>query len=291
MRVLNIGSLNIDEVFSVGHFVQPGETIACSSFERFPGGKGTNQSVALARAGAEVWQAGKIGSDGLFLRELLEASGADCSRLLRSKVPTGEAIIQVRNDGQNCIIIFGGANVDISESDIDAFLEGWGPGDAVLLQNEVSNVGYALAECARRGLRVFFNPSPITTDLLGFPLEGIACLILNEGEGEALTGEREPDRILAGLRRRSPGSDLVLTLGVEGVRYLGADGTRHSLPAKTVKVIDTTGAGDTFTGYFISALLRGETSLRALEDGTRAAAICVSRKGAASSIPSRGELG
>ncbi|MEI6875259.1 MAG: ribokinase, partial [Spirochaetota bacterium] len=256
-----------------------------------PGGKGTNQSVALARAGAEVWQAGKIGSDGLFLRELLEAAGANCSRLLQSKVPTGKAIIQVRNDGQNCIIIFGGSNVDISEADMDSFLEGWGPGDAVLLQNEVSNVAYALAECARRGLRVFFNPSPITTDLLALPLEKLACILLNEGEGEALTGERDPELMLRGLRRRCPRTDLVLTLGAEGVRYSGADGKAFAMPARKVKVVDTTGAGDTFTGYFIAALAGGDSPERAIELGTKAAAICVSRKGAASSIPRRDELG
>jgi len=290
VRVLNIGSLNIDDVFSVEHFVRPGETIACEGYERFPGGKGANQTLALARAGAEVHHAGKIGDDGLFLRDLLVSSGADCSRLGVSALPTGHAIIQVDSNGQNCIILFGGANHDIGETDIASFLEGWGPGDAALLQNEISSLGAAIEGCARRGLRVFLNPSPIKKNLSELPLEAVGCFLLNEVEGEALCGESEPERIVAALCSRYPLADIVLTLGDQGLRYHGADGQTFSAPARRVEVVDTTAAGDTFTGYFIAALARGEGPRVAADEGIRAASICVSRRGASSSIPLRAEI-
>jgi ribokinase len=290
MRVLNIGSLNVDEVLQVAAFVRPGETIPCQAYVRNAGGKGNNQSIALARAGARVCHAGKVGADGGFLVDLLREAGVDVTRIAASGEPTGRAIIQVDSSGQNCIILVGGANRDISRSDIDSFLAGWGEGEALLLQNEISNLDYALVEGARRGLRVFLNPSPMTEEIARLPLEKTGCLIFNEVEGGALTGEEEPGRILASLRRRCPTTDLVLTLGAEGLRYQGADGTTVAMPARKVPVVDTTAAGDTFSGYFIAGLARGLSPEEALDEGTRAAAICVSRPGAVPSIPQRSEI-
>lgn len=290
MRVLNIGSLNIDEIFSVHGFVRPGETISCRAFARNAGGKGNNQSIALARADARVTHAGKIGADGSFLVDLLGEAGVDTSRIRTSAEPTGRAIIQVDDAGQNCIILLGGANHDIGRADIDGFLEGWGKGDALLLQNEISNMDYALDEAVRRGLSVFLNPSPITSGIMGLPLEKTSCLIFNEVEGEALTDEREPAIILAALRRRCPRTDLVLTLGAEGLSYSGADGSAIVLPARKVATVDTTAAGDTFTGFFIASLARGDNPGVALGEGILAAAICVSRPGAVPSIPLRSEI-
>ena len=291
MRILNIGSLNIDDVFSVEHFVQPGETIACRSYARHVGGKGNNQSVALARAGAQVCHAGKVGADGRFLVDGLKAAGVDVSRVVEAEVPTGRAIIQVDGAGQNCIILMGGANQDISRSDIDGFLAGWGKGDSILLQNETAETGHALAEAARRGLTVFLNPSPVKDNLFALPLEKVDYLLLNEVEGAALAGDADPDAILRILRSRLPTTNLVLTLGAEGLRYFGADGLSFRLAAEKVAVVDTTAAGDTFTGFFIAALLRGEGPESAARDAVRAASICVTRAGAAESIPTRAELG
>jgi ribokinase len=294
-RILNIGSLNIDEVFSVDHFVGPGETIACRSFARHAGGKGNNQSVALARAGSAVSHAGKVGVDGRFLVEGLAAAGVDVSRVVEAGVPTGRAVIQVEDSGQNCIILLGGANREMGRADIDGFLEGWGPGDAVLLQNETGEVGYALAQAALKGLEIFFNPSPIRENIAGLPLREVDWLILNEVEGAAIAGlparaPAPPEAILAALRAGLPRTDLVLTLGADGVRYSGADGRSLSLPALRVEAVDTTAAGDTFTGYFIAAVLRGEDVEAALREAVRAAAICVTRPGAVPSIPLRSEL-
>ena len=294
-RILNIGSINLDEVFSVPHFIRPGETMSCRTYERFVGGKGNNQSTALGRAGADVHHAGKIGQDGLFAVELPACSGVDVSRVQNSEVPTGRALIQVDDTGQNCIILFGGANRAITPDDVDSFLEGWGEGDAILFQNEISSLSYAMAVARKKGLRIYFNPSPADEVLADLPLDAVDCFILNEVEGAMLSGleaspAADPDVMLAVLRRRFPRAELLLTLGASGARYEGMDGIRIAVPARRVKAVDTTAAGDTFTGYFIAARLRGESPQAALEEATAAAAICVQKPGAAASIPYRTEI-
>jgi ribokinase len=268
--------------------------MACRGYERFVGGKGNNQSTALARAGAEVHHAGKVGADARLAVELLRAAGADASRVLVSETATGRAIIQVDSAGQNCIILFGGANRAIGRADIDAFLSGWGKGDSLLLQNEVSEIGYAIEKASALGIRVYLNPSPADEIIGTLPLDKVDCFILNEVEGAMLCGAdidgADPDTVLAGLRARFPRADIVLTLGAAGARYSGADGSSLYVPAARVRPVDTTAAGDTFTGYFLAAVLRGESPAAALAEATRAAGICVTRKGAASSIPRREEL-
>jgi ribokinase len=312
-RILSIGSINLDEVFSVPHFIRPGETMACLSFERFVGGKGNNQSTALVRAGAEVHHAGKVGADGLFAVELLRDSGVDASRVIETAVPTGRALIQVDPSGQNCILLFGGANRAITNADIDAFLTGWGKGDAVLFQNEISALPYAIERAKKQGLRIYLNPSPADEVIRTLPLDAVDCFILNEIEGALLAGENLAGEVVAGgglaggkdsplsvaeqgekvlgtLRKRFPHADIVLTLGAAGACYSGVDGTKLTVPAAPVKPVDTTAAGDTFTGYFIAAMLRGETPAVAMKEATAAAGICVTRKGAVVSIPRREEV-
>jgi ribokinase len=230
-------------------------------------------------------------------------------------VPTGRALIQVDESGQNCIILFGGANRTITREDVDSFLDGWGEGDAVLFQNEISSLPYAMEKARKRGLRIYFNPSPADESLAGLPLEAVDCFILNEVEGAMLSGLEaspggtgsvgglaalectshkvpvEADAMLAALRVRFQRAELLLTLGASGACYEGSDGTRASVQAERVKAVDTTAAGDTFTGYFIAARLRGESPQAAMEKATAAAAICVQKPGAAASIPFRAELG
>ncbi len=290
MRVLVIGSINIDDVFSVRRFVRPGETISCRSYSRHIGGKGDNQAVALAKAGADVSFAGKMGTDGRFILDSLAAAGVDASRVAISEVPTGRAMIQVQDDGQNCILLAPGANRDIASSDIDAFLEGWGPGDTVVFQNEISSMDYALEEAFRRGLRIVLNPSPITDSLLSLPIGRASLLILNETEGQALTGTSDVDSIASLLRGKYPDTEILLTLGEKGSRYEGMRGESIFMPAFRVKVVDTTAAGDCFTGFFLADLLTGADTRSALVSATRAAALCVGRAGAQPSIPSRAEV-
>ena len=137
MKILNYGSLNIDETYAVPHFVQAGETLAPTAFARNTGGKGLNQSVALRRAGAEVYHAGCIGADGEFLTDFLTAAGVDCRFVRRVDTPTGRAIIQVVPAGQNCILLYGGANQAQREADVQETLSHFGEGDILLEMREI----------------------------------------------------------------------------------------------------------------------------------------------------------
>lgn len=291
MKVLSLGSLNLDHVYAVDHFVRGGETIASRGMNEFCGGKGLNQSVALAKAGAEVYHAGKIGPDGEVLRRRLEESGVDtaCTRT-EAGVPTGHAIIQVDPKGQNCIIIHGGANQEITPDFIDEVLEKFEPGDLALFQNEISSLDYALEACAKKGLKVALNPSPMDDRLKSSPaLQYVTWFILNEIEGFEITGEKEPDAICDTLTSRYPGCVVVLTLGKQGVVYWDGK-TRASHGIYNVPVVDTTAAGDTFAGYFLASTARGCDAKTALVLASKASSIAVSRPGASDSIPTLAEV-
>ncbi|MFZ1757481.1 MAG: ribokinase [Caldilineaceae bacterium] len=289
MTILNFGSINIDYVYRVPHLVRPGETIASSDYQQFSGGKGFNQSIALARAGAAVSHAGRVGEEGVWLRAQLAAEGAGVEYLEVIDGPSGHALIQVDTDGENAIILFGGANRTFTPDDATAILRHFGPGDWLLLQNEISAMPEILSIAGERGLRVVFNPAPMGPEVLDYPLAGVSIFVVNEVEGEAFTGEKEAEAILAGMRRRFPSATVVLTLGAAGAIY--DDGSqRLAVPAQKVEVVDTTGAGDTFIGYLLAGLSAGDDPQTALETATRAAAICVTRPGAAPSIPHRNEI-
>ena len=161
MKILNVGSLNIDRVYAVDHFVLGGETISARNMEVFPGGKGLNQSIALARAGATVAHAGAIGEDGLFLKELLKNNNVDVNSLLVKEGATGHAIIQVNPDGKNCIVILGGTNISLTEEEVDKFLEGYEANDILLLQNEVNLTPYMMHKAHELGMKIAYNASPI----------------------------------------------------------------------------------------------------------------------------------
>ena len=289
IKILNIGSINIDYVYGVSHFVREGETIASTSRQVFAGGKGLNQSIAIARAGAPVVHAGMVGEDGLDLVNMLRDEGVEISYIEKSTNSTGHAIIQVTEDGQNCILLYPGANRELSESFIDRILEPFGKGDIVILQNEVSCVAYAMQCAESKGMRIAFNPSPIGPEISKYPLEHVTWFLLNEVEGEALTGKTVPDDILKEMGLKYPNATTVLTLGRDGVICKAGDKTfRHR--AHEVSAVDTTAAGDTFTGYFISSVARGMGVEESLSLATKASAISVSRKGAAASIPTLYEV-
>lgn len=288
-RILNFGSINIDHVYRVPHFVQPKETLASLEYRRFAGGKGFNQSIALARAGAAVAHAGCIGADGLWLRDLLAEAGADVTHLRVADVPTGHAIITVAPDGQNAIVLYGGANQVVTPDDARAVIGRFDPGDFLLLQNEISALPEIMRLAQARGLQIVLNPAPMTAQVPAWPLDTVACLLLNEIEGAQLAQARNPDTILKRLRLKFPRTTLILTLGGEGV--LASDGGPPlRVPAPRVPVVDTTAAGDTFTGYYLAERLRGADFPAALHTACLAAAVCVTRPGAAASIPTRAEL-
>jgi ribokinase len=289
MRILNFGSLNLDHVYNVDHFVRPGETLGSLQYHQFCGGKGGNQSIALARAGAHVHHAGKIGRDGLALKERLEKDGVDTSLLEVVDGPSGHAIIQVIPTGENSIIIHGGANQTITGADAERILSQFDKGDFLLLQNEISAIPEILECAAARGLTVVFNPAPMTPSVGRYPLERARYLVVNEVEGATLTGETDPTRIILILQKQNPYSSVVLTLGARGVWF--ADGTQlMKVPANKVKAVDTTAAGDTFIGYFLAGLAARREIQETLLLACRAAAICVMRPGAADSIPTLREV-
>ncbi|MDR1209696.1 MAG: ribokinase [Clostridiales bacterium] len=291
MRVLNLGSLNIDKVYYVGEFVRAGETARASGMKEFAGGKGLNQSVALTRAGAEVFHAGAIGRDGGLLLDALRESGADASLLLETRQPSGHAVIQMTPDGQNAIIVDGGANMTISEKYVDQVLENFGPGDMIVLQNEVSCVAYAMRAAKSRGLKVAFNPSPVPSRFDEYPLHLVDYMIVNEIEGRALSGVDGGDwsAVLAALGERFPDAVVVLTLGSLGSMCLGGGQTyRHGI--FYTPVVDTTGAGDTFCGYFLSGAAAGLGLERCLRLASIAAALAVGKAGAAASVPYMSEV-
>ena len=289
MKMLVFGSVNIDHTYQLHHLVRAGETQPSEAYARNEGGKGFNQAIALLKAGQKVHFAGAVGEDGLFLQKRLEEMGADTAHLAVLPVPTGHALIQVDAQGQNAIILFGGANREITKEMIDRVLEDFEAGDFVLLQNEISHVDHIIRRAGEKGMQVVLNPSPISPELQYFPYQHVSWLLLNEVEGEDLTGETEPERMLSSLIAKYPDMRIVLTLGHKGAVY--AHGSeRISQAAFPVRAVDTTAAGDTFTGYFLGAMLEGMDVQLALKRAALAASIAVSRPGAALSVPFRDEV-
>lgn len=289
MNVINFGSYCIDNVYSVPHFVEPGETLPSIDYQVHPGGKGLNQSLALAHAGIAPKHAGKVGKDGLWLKALLTEAGVDTSLTQVVNTPSGHANIQVTPEGENAIVIYGGANKMIEERDIIEALANVSVGDFLLIQNETSCLPEMIEIAAAKQQRIIFNAAPITEEVVDYPLHLIEFFVINEVEGKAISGEGDPQSILDVLIDRFPESRVILTLGEHGVIY--KDRTQQlSQSAFPVTAIDSTGAGDTFTGYFLAGFIQALSIKACLENACKAAAICVTREGAASSIPLRHEL-
>lgn len=290
MKVLCFGSLNIDYTYRVDHFVKKGETLSSDSLKVFSGGKGLNQSVALAKAGAETFHAGTIGEDGRFLLELMEEAGVDTSCVTVSReVRTGNAIIQNDKEGDNCILLYGGANQAITRDQVDRVLERFGKGDYLVLQNEINELSYTMSQAHERGMQIVLNPSPMNEKIFDLPLEYADFFLLNEVEaGQLLKRECGPgtdmDELASALSARFPNAVIVLTIGSAGAIFSGK-GKRFRQPVYKVKAVDTTAAGDTFTGYFIAGMINGMTEEEAMDMASKAAAIAVTRPGAAPSIP------
>ena len=292
MRALCFGSLNIDYVYQVPHFVNRGETLAARSLRTFSGGKGLNQSVALARAGLTTCHAGAIGADGAFLVDELDAAGVDTTHVTRlPDMRTGHAVIQKNAEGDNCILLYGGANRAITREQIDRTLADFSAGDLLAVQNEISELGYLLEQAKARGMRLALNPSPMEPYLAELaPLADY--LLLNEIEASQLLGcdaACEPDDMAERLRERFSAAAIVLTLGENGAIYVDGSQTLRQRAVRT-ETVDTTAAGDTFTGYFLAGVLGGHDAAWAMRCASAAAAIAVSRPGAAPSIPMLDEV-
>lgn len=289
MRVLNFGSLNLDYVYRVKEFVQPGETLAVLSQEVLAGGKGLNQSVALARAGAEVYHAGVLGKGGEMLRQTLEESGVHTDFLAESEVLQGNAVIQVNDKGENCILLYGGSNQCISEQLIETTLAHFSKGDYLVLQNEINRLPLIVDKAFDRGMKIVLNPSPFNEALGDVDFHKLAWIFVNEIEAKQLSGEADADKAYRNIHQRYPQLNVLVTLGKAGsVAY--ANGERNGQPAYPVTAVDTTAAGDTFTGYFVSALMQQLPLDAAMKQATAASAISVTKNGASPSIPALSEV-
>ena len=281
MKVLNFGSLNIDYVYSLDHFVQKGETISSRSLDIFSGGKGLNQSVALGRAGAEVYHAGAIGTDGDFLTDILKDAGVWTEYVRRlTSVRTGNAIIQRDRKGDNCIILYGGANQSIEKAQVDETLDQFEAGDFLVLQNEINELPYIMEQAHQKGLKMVLNPSPNEVE---------ACQILKLPEAERREAAAKGNELCRRLSEAFPEAMIVLTLGENGSVCLD-HGVLTEQPIYRTETVDTTAAGDTFTGYFVAGLIRGLSVGEAMDLAAKAASITVSGLGAAPSIPTLAQV-
>ena len=295
MKVLCFGSLNIDYTYKVAHFVGKGETISSDGLKVFAGGKGLNQAIALSRASAATYHAGAVGEDGRFLLTLLQEAGVHTEHVkILDTVRSGNAIIQNDSQGDNCIILYGGANQAITRAQVDEVLSHFEKGDFIVLQNEINELAYIMEKAHERGLVIVLNPSPMNEKILGLPLSCVDYFLLNEVEaGQILNQDTKEgfdgEELAKALLAKFPESAVVLTMGGAGSVYMDKEETVHQAVYK-VKAVDTTAAGDTFTGFFIGGILRGLPVKAAMDEASKAAAIAVTRQGAGPSIPALSEV-
>lgn len=283
MKVLNFGSMNIDYVYDVEQFVQGGQTISSKDMNIFSGGKGLNSSIALSKAGVCVEHAGAIGTDGLFLLNLMKGHGIGTKYVqVMEEEKTGHAIIQKNKDGENCILLYGGANQRIEKEYIDQVLDHFEKGDLLVLQNEVSNLKYIVEQAHKKGMIIVLNPSPMDEKILDLDLNKIDICVLNEHEAKSLQGFEH-------LKNLYPKMQIVLTLGSQGSLHSYKE-EMYQQEAYKVHAIDTTAAGDTFTGYFLAGLIEDKPIPQCMQRAAKAAAIAVTRLGAAPSIPTKEEV-
>lgn len=289
MKIYNLGSLNIDYVYSGDHFVLAGETLASCNMQIFAGGKGLNQSIALSRANADVIHGAILGQNGEFLKQIMSESGVNTDRIKFTDQSCGHAIIQVDKGGQNCILLYGGTNRAIDRDYIEQFLFDAQENDILLLQNETSGLDIAFEVATDKKMQIAFNPSPYDNAIQNLPLEQVKWWFCNELEAAALFGNGTPQDIADSFIHKYPDSNLVLTLGEKGCVFKNCDMFLTQAAYKT-NVVDTTAAGDTFTGYFISAVAKGCDISVGLKLASKAASVSVSRQGAAPSIPFINEI-
>jgi len=289
MRVLNIGSLNIDYVYSVDHIILPGETEATGTRNTFLGGKGMNQSCALAKAGVEVYHGGLIGEEGKVFLDACKEYGVHSEFIRVVDGPNGHTVIQIDKNAQNSILLYGGANQKLTTEYVDEVLSHFGSDDILLLQNEVNLLPYIVDKAYEKGMQIALNPSPFNEKLDAVDMKKISIFLLNEVEGFQLTGEKETEAIIAKLRELFPHARIMLTLGKDGAMYVDAQ-QKVFQPIFKVKAVDTTAAGDTFTGYFLAGLADGLAMEEVLRMSAKASSIAVTREGAVPSIPYRAEV-
>ncbi|WP_282095984.1 ribokinase [Epibacterium ulvae] len=285
MAIWNLGSINLDMIYSLPHMPAAGETLAAQNFSRFLGGKGANMSVAAQRAGSVVHHIGGVGPDGDWAYDRLTSFGVDTAHVARAETATGHAIISVEPGGENQIILYPGANRALQEADLKQALSMARPGDTFICQNETNLQSEAVRHAREKGMRVCYAAAPFEAEAVAAVLTDLDFLILNEIEAqqlEASTG-KAPDAL--GV------DDVIITLGSKGARHIkGASGKVTDVPAYAVMAVDTTGAGDTFTGYVLAGLDQGLSMEEAMAQASVAGALMVMRHGTADVIPTLDEV-
>jgi len=284
MKILNFGSINKDFFYSVNDFVKPGETISSIRYNIKIGGKGLNQSVGISKAGQKIYHAGIINKDDTFILDKLKKWNINCENILLSNNPTGHAIIQVDKKGENSIIIHGGANHDVDIKFIKSVLSKFDSGDILVLQNEINNIKEIIDRAHHKKMKIVFNPAPFNNEILSYDLNKISTLILNQTEGEALSKEKKPDGILKVLNSKFNNTEIILTLGEKGSLYSFKD-ELVKIKAHKLDTVDTTGAGDTFIGYYVAGIASKKSKKDNLNRASEAAAIATTKLGGAESIP------
>ncbi len=279
--IFNVGSINADHIYRVAQLPRAGETVAVQGYARALGGKGANQSIAAARAGAKVAHIGAVGADGDWMVAELAEAGVDVRHVRRDCGVSGHAVVAVEQSGENAILVHGGANRALRLRDVDAALAEAGPGDWLLMQNETNLQAEAARLAEAKGLRVAYSAAPFDAAALRAVLPHVTLLLLNAGEAAQM--ERDMGVVQVPM--------LCVTRGAGGVNWIEADlGRIVTIPAPEVVAVDTTGAGDTFAGYLVAGLAAGVAPERALRQALGAAAISVTRSGASGAIPMAAEV-
>ena len=284
MAIYNLGSINADNVYRVPHLVTAGETLAASGFTQGLGGKGANMSVAAARAAARVVHIGAVGPDGRWASDRLMEYGVDTRHISQVSEPTGHANICVDASGENSIVTLSGANHAISQEAIGAALSEASLGDSFVTQNETNGQAFGVTTARTLGLRVIYAAAPFDAAAVGAVLDQLDLLILNKVEAAQLVSE------VGSELEDLPVSDIVVTMGGDGSRWYSKTAAPQDFAALDVTAIDTTGAGDTFTGYLVAGLDRAMPMAQAINLATRAAALMVTRVGTADVIPDLKEI-
>lgn len=284
--IINIGSINVDHVYRVPYFVKPGETLSSKSYQRVLGGKGANQSVALARAGEAVKHIGVIGDDHTWIIEELKSSKIDTSSIEVGSVATGHALIQVDDNAENCILLFAGANHELSMDSLSGKLTEVEKGDWVLFQNEMPNLDKMISLVKEKGARIAVNPAPFDGAAKEIDYDLVDLLIVNDLEAEELA-KTKCQGDLSKLAELCP--VVIITRGTQGAICYSANETIE-VPSFKVEAVDTTGAGDTFVGYILSSISQELPLKEAMLRASAASALAVTKPGASVAIPTSAEV-
>jgi len=282
--IINFGSINIDHVYRVAALPIAGETIASKGYEKFLGGKGINQSIAIARAGADVMHIGVVGSDGDWALNEIEKLGINTNKIEQLKCATGHAIITVDDAAENQIIIEGGTNQVFTKAQINAALEKGNPqADWVTLQNETNLSLYIVEQAKTAGYKIAYAAAPFIAETTVQILPHIDLLAVNEGEAQSLA------KALGINTKDIPVPKLLITKGASGAEFRSQDGILHQRALK-VDAVDTTGAGDTFFGSFLAEYSQNNDAQSALQYASAASALQVTKAGTAAAIPTREDV-